>query len=228
MSEKIKVAICDDVKFLCDGFCEQFAQFSDLEPVGAAYSAADCPDLLREKSPDVLLLDIRMETKTAGLDILPEIKHSFPSVKIIMLTSFIDDEYIFAAFANGADDYCDKTTSVDKIAETIKKVYDNDASLRPEIAQKLVQRTQQVQRNQLSLLYLYNRISQLSTGEYELLREMYYGSSYKNIAAEKFIEIDSVRKMAKRVLRKMSASTMKELVEQLRELRFFEFIDRME
>ena len=228
MDKKIKVAICDDAKFLCNGFREQFAEFPDIEPVGAAYCAADCLDLLELTSPDVLLLDIRMETETAGLDIIGDIKDNFPHIKVIMLTSFDDDDYIFAAFANGADDYCEKTTPIDGIVDTIKKVYNNTGSLRPEIAQKLVQRTQEVQRNQLSLLYLYNKISQLSTGEYELLREMYYGNSYKKIAADKYIEIDSVRKMAKRVLKRMEASSMNELVAQLRELKVFEFIDHLD
>lgn len=227
MSEdmKIRVAMCDDAKFLCDGFQEQFALFSDLEFVGAVYSAAECPALLERERPDVLLLDIRMETEVAGIDVIPQIKQQFPDTKIIMLTSYNDDDYVFAAFANGADDYCEKTMPVDQIAEIIVNAYRNTTYLRPQIAKKLAQRTREVQQNQISLLYLYNKISQLSTGEYELLREMYYGASYKKIAEDKFVEIDSVRKMAKRVLKRMNARSMKDLIAQLHTLKIFEFMD---
>lgn len=228
MNKKIRVSICDDAKFLCDGFFEQFLEFSDIESAGAAYCAADCLPMLDKHPTDILLLDIRMETETAGLDIISEIKDNYPELKIIILTSFNDDDYIFSAFANGADDYCEKTESIDNIINTIRMVYNNTGSLRPEIAKKLVQRTKQIQQNQYSLLYLYNKISQLSNGEYELLREMYYGSNYKKIAADKFVEVESVRKMAKRVLKRMEAKSMQELIKQIQDLKLFEFIDSSE
>ena len=57
---------------------------------------------------------------------------------------------------------------------------------------------------------------------------MYYGSNYKKIAADKFVEVESVRKMAKRVLKRMEAKSMQELIKQIQELKLFEFIDSPE
>lgn len=227
MGQKIKVIICDDAKFLCDGFCEQLNAFADIEIVGAAYSAAECMNMLDRVTPDVLLLDVRMETERAGIDIISGIKKQFPQLKVIMLTSYNDDDYVFSAFANGADDYCEKTMLIDEITEIIRNVYDNTSFLRPSIAKRLVSRTREVQKNQVSLLYFFNKLSQLTTGEYELLREMYYGNTYKKVAADKFIEIDSVRKMAKRVLKRMEARSMKELVEQMKYINVFDFLDNV-
>lgn len=223
--DKIKVVICDDAKFLCEGFCEQFAECDDIEVIATANSAQECIDILENNTPDILLLDIRMETETAGIDVIPELKKKFEDLKIIMLTSYNDDSYIFAAFANGADDYCEKSLSFDEIVDTIKNVYSNTASLRPEIAKKLINKTREMNNNQQSLLYMYNKISRLSTGEFELLRSLYYGSTYKNISKEKFVEIDSVRKMAKRLLKRMDTKSMPILIEQLRELKIFDLID---
>lgn len=223
--ERIKVAICDDAKYLCEGFKEQFTEIGGIEVTGTANSAKECLALLESAEVDVLLLDIRMESERAGIEIIPEIKRRHPALKVIMLTSYNDEDYVFAAFANGADDYCEKTLMADEIAETIRNVYNNNASLRPEISKKLVQKTLEVNKNQESLLFMYNKIASLSTGEFELLREMYYGSNYKKIADEKYVEIDSVRKMAKRLLKRMEARSMSDLVENLRKLHIFELID---
>ncbi|MDD6736324.1 MAG: response regulator transcription factor [Clostridiales bacterium] len=225
MSDKIKIAICDDAKYICDGFREEFSDFDNFEVIGCAYSAGECVEMMEHTEPDVLLLDIRMETEYAGINIIPKVKEIHPNIKIIMLTSYTDDDYIFAAFANGADDYCEKTMSLDEIADIIVASYNNNGTLRPQIAQKMVKKTLEVQRNQASLLFLYNKLSQLTTGEFELLRELYYGSSYKKISEEKFIEIESVRRMASRILKRVDVKNMKELIAQLRELKFFEFIE---
>ena len=76
-------------------------------------------DYAEDKSCDILLLDIQMQEEKTGIDIIPEIKSISPETKIIMITSFDDSEYIFNAFANGADNYVSKTESVDYIVKTI-------------------------------------------------------------------------------------------------------------
>lgn len=223
MEQKIKIVICDDAKYICDGFCEELS--GNFEVVGCAYSGKDCLRLLETAVPDVLLLDIRMETECAGIDIIPDIKRMHPEVKVVMMTSYTDDDYIFNAFANGADDYCEKTMKPEEIVDTITAVYNNYGTLRPEIARKMVNKTREIQRNQQSLLFIYNKMSQLSTGEFELLRELYYGGSYRKISEDKFIEIESVRRMASRILKRVEAKNMKDFIRQLQEIRFFEFID---
>ena len=225
MTDKIKIAICDDARYICDGFGEELSEFEEFEVIGFAYSAKQCMELLNDITPDILLLDIRMETEYAGIDIISDIKKIKPGIKIIMLTSYTDEDYIFAAFANGADDYCEKTMMLEEIAATIIASYNNKGTLRPQIAQKMMMKTREVQRNQESLLLLYNKISQLSTGEFELLRELYYGSSYKKISEEKFIEIESVRRMASRILKRVEEKSMKDFITMLRNIKFFDFID---
>ena len=77
-----------------------------------------------------------------------------------------------------------------------------------------------------SLLYIYNKIAKLSIGEFELLRSLYYGDSYKTIAREKCVETESVKKMAKRLLKRLEVKNMNILLEQVRQLRIFELIEQ--
>ena len=75
-------------------------------------------------------------------------------------------------------------------------------------------------------MLLYSQISSLTSGEFELLSEMYHGGSYKKIAEKKAVEVDSVRKMAQRLLTKFDAKNMKELILSMKQLKFFETIER--
>lgn len=225
MDRVIKVAICDDAKYLCEGFEAQFELFSEVEMVGMAHDSESCMQMLAGANPDILLLDIRMETEDAGVRLIPEIKDSFPDIKILMLTSFDDDAYVFEAFANGADDYCKKTVVIEQLIQKIRNIMDDKIALDGDIAKKLVNQTHKMKKQQLSLLYIYNKVARLSAGEYELLRELYYGANYRTIAKKKCVEVESVEKMAKRLLKRMENKTMKELLEEMRALRVFEFID---
>ncbi len=228
MYSKIRVAMCDDAKFLCEGFGEQLEDFDEVEFVGAVYSAAECADFVRENPIDVLLLDIQMETERAGIEIIEELKEFAPKMKIIMLTSFMYDEYIFSAFANGADDYCEKTMPAEEIVGIIKRVYDGTNSLRPEILQRLVNKSRKIQEDNVSLMYFCSKISKLSTGEFELLRMLYHGNSYKDIATKKCIELESVRKMEGRLMKKLKIDNIEEFIRQMHTLKLFEFIDNMD
>ena len=226
MNDKIRVAICDDAQYLCQGFKTQLSKEERFEIVGMANSAAECTNMVENVCPDVLLLDIRMETDHAGIDAIAGIQDVSPNTKIIMLTCYDDENYVFDAFANGADDYCLKDADISVISEKICSVYDGVPQIDPAILKKLMKKTREMYTSQNSILILYSQISSLTSGEFELLSEMYYGSSYKKIAEKKAVEVDSVRKMAQRLLAKFDARSMKELIFSMKQLRFFETIEK--
>lgn len=226
MSNKIRVAICDDADYLCSGFKTQLSKNDRFEVVGTANSAAECTDMAERVMPDVLLLDIRMETDRAGIDAIAGIRDASPNTKIIMLTCYDDETYVFDAFANGADDYCLKDAEISVIEEKICSVYDGVPQIDPGILKKLMKKTREMYTSQNSILLLYSQISSLTSGEFELLSEMYNGGSYKKIAEKKAVEVDSVRKMAQRLLTKFEAKNMKELILSMKQLKFFETIER--
>lgn len=226
MAEKIRVIVCDDTKYLREAIKFSIECEDDMELAGMAASAEDCLKLVKKVECDVLLLDIRMESERAGIDIISDIKETNPDIKIIMLTSYITEEYVFAAFANGADDYCDKGLDLNDIIKKIRDLYNNENVINPQIVKMLVSKTKSVHNRNDSLLFMYKKMSQLSVGEYELIKDFYYGANYTDIAKSKCIEIDSVYRMVSRILKKLEIKNMHILIAQLKEMRIFELLEQ--
>lgn len=221
---KISVLIYDSPTFIHDGFYDAFAACPDIEIIAKAYNSERCLELVARTFPDMLIFDVNAEPKSSG--IVAEVKQLSPNTKILILSDDIEDVHIFRVFADGADNYCSKSLPTEDICKTIVGVYEGTLAIHPTIAQKLIRRTREVNKNQQSLLYMFNKISHLTKGELKLLRELYNGATYKDIADRKVIEVASVKKMASRLLKRMDASNMAELMNTLHNLQIFEFIEK--
>lgn len=218
-------AICDDAEYLCKSFEWAFEKEPDLAFDGFATDEQSCLELVKEKRPEILLQDIQMEEPTTGIEIIPKLKEIVPDLKIIMLTNYDDDNYVFSAFVNGATDYVLKTLPNGEILQALRNVSENKTSLRPEIAKKLVQKSSEIQKQNLSLVYSINMLTKLSTSEFEVLRQCYYGESYKQIAEERFVDVSTIRTFASRIIKKFEYDSMKNLVKALSKLKVFEYLD---
>ena len=221
----MKLAICDDSEILCRYFRMVFSKVDAVEFVGEAYSTPQCLEMVSRVLPDVLLLDIQIETDDAGLRIIEELLRRHPDLKIIILTVHKEDNYIFTAFASGACDYIIKTAEADEVVEKVLAVYHNTSTLRPEIARILAKKSQEVQTMQKSLLTMVNQISKLSQSEFEVLKALYYGDSYRKIAMERFVEEGTIRTHGSRIINKFGQPNMRSLLKTLRELKVFELFE---
>lgn len=222
----INWSICDDAEFLCTSFKMGFKSNPDFCFVGESHDSTACLQMVREKKPDILLLDIQMETDTAGIDVIPFLKELQPSLKIIMLTNYDDENYIFKAFANGADNYIPKTLPNDLILDVIKDVYNNTAMLRPEIGKKLAKKSLDINNQNKSILYIIDIMAKLSNSEFEILKAIYSGNSYQKIADDRFVDISTVRSFVSRILKKFSVINMKSLIKDLSKLEVFDLFDK--
>ena len=131
--EKIKVAICDDLEYLCKYFKNEINQNEDMECVAYAVNSTQCVEMAGREKPDVLLLDIQMETNDAGINAIPKVLAISPQTKIIILTIHENDEYIFKALTLGAIDYMIKTTPIEEIIKAIRDISSGSKSLSPKI-----------------------------------------------------------------------------------------------
>lgn len=224
MKDKIKWAICDDADYFCYIYQTALEKEERLEFVGYCNSGVECPAFVSRVKPDILLLDIQMETKTAGIEIIPTLKQIAPQLKIIILTSYNDENYIFQAFANGADSYLLKDTTDEQVAETIIHAYENKSVLPAEIAHVLANKTRNIETSVKSLLYMFEIMSKLSKSEYEILKAAYFGESYKDMAAKRFVAESTIRNHITRILKKFNSPSMKVLIENLRELEIFKYL----
>lgn len=132
----IKVLIVDDVLILCQGLKAILAQDAEFEITGMAQNGKEAYELCRETMPDVVLMDMRMP-EYDGVYGIQNIKSDFPEIKVLVLTTFDDEETINAAMQNGADGYILKEMEDGKIIQSIKSVYEGVSVLGESIFQHM-------------------------------------------------------------------------------------------
>ena len=220
--EKIKVLLCDDMDYLCQYFELLLNKEDDIEVVGAASDPKTCIELYREKKPDVTLLDIQMQTDDEGIKVLEMIIEENPKAKVIMLTIHEEDDLIFRALSSGACDYIIKSSGNKIIADSVRRAYTGESSLNPYIAQKLLKETKAVKERQFSAMSLLHSIALLTSSEYKILRMIYDGLSYSEIAHRRYVEDVTIRTQVNKILNKFNKKNMKELIQELKNIQLFD------
>ncbi len=137
MTDRIRILIADDHAVVRHGLRALIATEPDLEIVGEAADGVEAVQLTATLKPDVLLLDMAMPRKT-GLEAIDDIKRANMPVRILVLTSFAEDDRVFPAIKAGATGYLLKDTSPRELLQAIRDVYRGEVSLHPTIARKLV------------------------------------------------------------------------------------------
>ena len=219
----IKVALCDDFKELVKSYKEHLGLEPDFLVTAMFYSGKECVEQLASVDADILLLDIQMETKTAGIDIIQDVKAINPDIKIIMLTSYNDEEYIFNAFTNGANNYVLKDEPFDVFVKTIRSVYSDELVISNQVATRLLNKANEIQEQQQSLLFLFNKLHHLTKTEFEVLEALYNGLSYSEIAKIRVVEDNTIRKIASNILHKFGEKNMQDLLSAIKDTGLFQY-----
>ena len=133
---KIKVMIVDDQPILSEGIKSVLSTSDALEVIGVAEDGRDALDKMENNVPDVVLLDIRMPNMN-GVVATGEIKKKYPSVKVLILTTFDDSDYILSALNNGACGYLLKDIGGAALIDAVKNAYAGDTILPAKIAKKI-------------------------------------------------------------------------------------------
>ena len=203
--KKIRVVIFDDNSALRESMYNLVETCEDFICVGAY---ANCDEVLLKieaTRPDVVLMDIEMPGIN-GIDAVKLIKQRFPEVKILMETIFEDDDKIFRSVCNGAEGYILKNTPPEEIMESIREIHAGGAPMTPGIALKVLR------------MFKHNLSDQeddsfdLSSREKEVLKCLVEGMSYKMIADNCFISIDTVCGHIKNIYRKLQVHSKSEAV----------------
>jgi DNA-binding NarL/FixJ family response regulator len=201
----IRVAIFEDNNNLREGLRIMIRGTLGFECVGAF---PNCDHLLKnieETKPDVVLMDIQMPGMS-GIEAVKLIKENFPQVKILMETIFEDDEKVFASICNGAEGYILKSTEPTRILSAIHEIYEGGAPMTPSIASKVLQMFKKNVTTQI------NESFGLTDRENEVLRYLVEGLSYKLIAENCFISIETVRGHIKNIYKKLQVHSKSEAV----------------
>jgi NarL family two-component system response regulator LiaR len=137
MTETIRILIADDHAIVREGLRALIGTKPDMELVGEAADGVEAVLKARSLRPDVILLDLVMPRKD-GIEAIGEIKRENPKARILVLTSFAEDEKVFPAIQSGALGYLLKDSSPQELLQAIREVYRGESSLHPAIARKLI------------------------------------------------------------------------------------------
>jgi DNA-binding NarL/FixJ family response regulator len=137
MEDTIHVLLADDHVMVRQGIRQFLEEAGDIEVIAEAGDGAEAIRLVETLQPEVAVLDIRMPGVT-GVEATRRIKERFPQVRVLILTAYDDDPYVFALLEAGADGYVLKTASGDELVRAVRTVYHGASALSPEIASKVV------------------------------------------------------------------------------------------
>lgn len=198
----IKILIADDQELIRDSLRIVLSGNTDFS-VNTAANGIEVVRAVRRDKPDVILMDIRMP-EMDGVQCTQIIKENYPEIKIIILTTFDDDEYIFSALKHGASGYLLKGISADRLMEAIHKVYHGNAMINEDIAGKVVKMFSQMARENAAVITVdENYIKEITESEWKVIGLVSKGLSNKEIAAELFLTEGSVRNYLSSVLKKL-------------------------
>jgi DNA-binding NarL/FixJ family response regulator len=213
----IKVLIVDDMKDIREYFQLILSKETGFTIVGSAKTGKEAVQQTRELKPDIILMDIMMETKTAGIDAMEEILRENPMLKIIILTMNDKDDMLFQAFSKGAQDYLTKDSSITQVIQSIKDVFNNTLALRPSIAKKIQGEFKRLTNEKEHLIETLNIFSKLTTSEFDIIQACSQGLKYKQIAKERFVEEVTIRTHVNNILKKFHKKRMKEVIQMMEE-----------
>ncbi len=195
----IRVLICDDQALVRAGFRAILEVQADIEVIGEAENGAEAVALAGRRSPDVILMDIRMPVLD-GVEATRQLVRGGSPARILVLTTFDLDEYVHAAIRAGASGFLLKDVTPAKLLEAIRVVAAGDALLAPSVTRRLLERFASTlpQRDHSSAT-----LADLTARETEVLRLLAGGLSNAEIAAELVVSEATVKTHISSLLRKL-------------------------
>lgn len=215
----IRLLVAEDFDLLREDLCETLRAQEDMQVVGQASSGAQILKLALETDFDVILMDIEMETTTAGIRATEEILRAKPDAVIVFLTAHETDEMILLSMGAGAKDYIVKGCPDEDILRHVRMAARGEAQLESRIQQTVLREYSRLQRSEQSLLFFINMVSQLTPAERALVRCLLDDKKVREIAALRCVEVVTVKTQIKGLLRKFGCSRTKEIVHLVRQLK---------
>jgi DNA-binding NarL/FixJ family response regulator len=195
MKMGIRLLIADDHKVVRRGLHFFLTTQKDFEIVGEAVNGAEAVQMAKKLNPDVILMDLSMPVMN-GVDATKEIRTFNELVKIIILTSYADQDHVIPAIQAGATGYQLKDVEPDELVHTIRDVLRGESKLHPKVTSHVMSHL--MQKNQMEI------VTPLTNRENDVLKEIAKGKSNKEIAASLYITEKTVKTHVSNILSKLS------------------------
>jgi two-component system, NarL family, response regulator LiaR len=190
----IKVVFVDDHEMVRIGVSSYLSAQPDIEVIGEADNGKAGVDMALELRPDIILMDLVMK-EMDGIEATRQIIEQWPEAKIIIVTSFLDDEKVYPALEAGATSYMLKTSKASEIANAVRVTYSGQPVLEPEVTGKMMMKMRQ--KNSIELH------EELTEREMEVLKLIAEGKTNQEIADELFIALKTVKTHVSNILSKL-------------------------
>jgi two-component system, NarL family, response regulator LiaR len=190
----IKVLYVDDHEMVRIGVSSYLSAQPDIEVVGEASDGKEGVKLALELRPDIILMDLVMK-EMDGIEATKRIIENWPEAKVIIVTSFLDDEKVYPALEAGATSYMLKTSKASEIANAVRATYQGQTVLEPEVTGKMMMKMRQ----KTQIL----PHEELTSREFEILLLMAQGKANQEIADELFIALKTVKTHVSNILSKL-------------------------
>lgn len=194
----IRLLIADDHHVVRRGLVFFLRTQKELEIIGEAANGKEAVQLAEELKPDMILMDLVMP-EMDGIEATKIIKMKQPDIKIMMLTSFSDQDHVIPALEAGASGYQLKDIEPDQLVNSIKKIMEGENQLHPKATNHLMANLSRGKRES-------NPLTDLTKRELDVLKEIAKGKSNKEIAASLFITEKTVKTHVSNLLSKLALS----------------------
>ena len=199
--DSLRIMIVDDHEVVRFGLSNLLTRRSGWEVVAEAGSVTDAVRFADEQQPDVIVMDIRL-SDGSGIDACREITNLHPNIKVIMLTSFAEDDLLFSAISAGAVGYVLKQVGNDDLVRAIETIARGDAMLDPTVTGQVLAKLRDSTRSEA--------FANLTDQELRVLALITQGKTNKEIAADLYLGEGTVRNYVSNILDKLSLSNRAE------------------
>jgi len=198
----IRLLICDDQAIVCEGLRAILEGVRDIEVVGVANNGIDAIELTRATQPDLLLMDLKMP-RMNGIQATKAICEQFPDVRVLVLTTYAEDDWVIDAIRAGAAGYVLKDTPQEDLLKAIRETMQGWSHIDPQVAPKLLKHVAQQPDRMLEERKL---LSQLSEREREVLGLLASGLSNAEIAHRLFLSDGTVKNYVSIIFAKLGVA----------------------
>ena len=196
----MKIIICDDQAVVRDGLEMLLTLEKDIEVLGTAQDGDEAVELVSKNQPDLILMDLKMPGMN-GIEATRQIRAKFPEVKVLVLTTYDDDEWVFDAIRAGASGYLLKDTPREEVVKAIHGTVEGKSFVDPAVAGKLMGKVASRQTQPSSLL-----TDKLTEREADVLSLLAKGLSNAEIAGQLHLSEGTVRNHVSAILDKLGVS----------------------